>query len=184
MRFLPALFLLAALALPGCADMNISNPFESTRDVNEVYFDQFPDVPIPSDMSIDRSRSLVSVGPDGTKVGLLTAEGRVERLSLSNALIQNMSKQGWSLRGLVAGNKTLQLYEKDNRYAVIYIYDQLASAGMEIWLATRLNEGAISFGNTGGVAGGSGQPSFNLAPGQGSQPASGSGGVQQQGLTQ
>ena len=63
MRALYCLLLICSLlALSGCAELNISNPFETkSSDGSEVYFDQFPDVPIPRDMSVDAKRSLISV---------------------------------------------------------------------------------------------------------------------------
>lgn len=184
MRILPVLMSLAVLLLPGCADMTLSNPFETTSDVNEVYYDQFPDIAIPADMSVDRSRTLISVAQDGTKVGLLTVEGRVERSSLSTAIMQNMSKRGWALRGIVAGNKTMQLYEKDQRHAVIYLYDQVTTTAMEVWVTTRLNEGAL--GPLGGLSGETGegsQPAFYLTP-LPETGTNGAGGVHQEGLHQ
>ena len=93
MRALYCLLLICSLLpLSGCADLNISNPFETkSSDGSEVYFDQFPDVPIPRDMSVDAKRSLISVAQDGTKTGLITVEGRVDKPSLANAMILNMA---------------------------------------------------------------------------------------------
>lgn len=144
MRAVTCLLLFCALLLPGCADLNISNPFEqNTASGNEVYYDQFSDVPIPRDMSVDSKRSLISVAQDGTKTGLLTVEGRVDKPSLANAMILNMNRQGWSLRGAAIGDKTMHLYEKDNRFAVLYFYDQTTTAAMEIWVLTRLADGVL-----------------------------------------
>lgn len=140
MRALYCLLLICSLLpLSGCADLNISNPFETkSSDGSEVYFDQFPDVPIPRDMSVDAKRSLISVAQDGTKTGLITVEGRVDKPSLANAMILNMNRQGWNLRGAAIGSKTMHLYEKGERYAVIYYYEQTTTAAMEIWVMTRL----------------------------------------------
>ena len=79
MRALYCLLLICSLLpLSGCADLNISNPFETkSSDGSEVYFDQFPDVPIPRDMSVDAKRSLISVAQDGTKTGLITASDQI-----------------------------------------------------------------------------------------------------------
>ena len=193
MRAICCLLLLCALLpLQGCADLNIPNPFESSKsDGSEVYFDQFPDVPIPKDMSVDAKRSLISVAQDGTKTGLITVEGRVDKPSLANAMILNMNKQGWNLRGAAIGSKTMHLYEKDNRYAVIYYYEQTATAAMEIWVLNRLADGVLpTIGNgTGagagmGSAGGGSSPSFYLTPTNGTGGSNSSGGVQQQGLSQ
>lgn len=185
--------LLACLLLPisGCAELNISNPFEKkTADGSEVYFDQFPDVPIPRDMSVDAKRSLISVAQNGTKTGLITAEGRVDRPSLANAMITNMNKQGWQLRGAAIGSKTMHLYEKGDRYAVIYYYEQTTTAAMELWVMTRLADGVLPTmgsglgGGSGADAGGSTTPSFYLTPNSNSKSAPAGGGVRQQGLTQ
>ena len=118
MRALYCLLLICSLLpLSGCADLNISNPFETkSSDGSEVYFDQFPDVPIPRDMSVDAKRSLISVAQDGTKTGLITVEGRVDKPSLANAMILNMNRQGWNLRGAAIGSKTMHLYEKGERH--------------------------------------------------------------------
>ncbi len=136
--------LLAVLVLQGCA-LGIDNPFSSPgTDVGEVYYDQFPDIPIPRDLTVDRSRSLVSSTVDGAKVGLVTAEGNVEMLSLTSAMAHNMTGQGWALRSATTGPRMMQIYEKDNRYAVLYYYEQTLSAAMEMWVGTRLPEGALS----------------------------------------
>lgn len=143
--------LLSALVLQGCADLGIDNPFSSgTSDVSEVYYDQFTDIPIPRDLSVDRSRSLVSVTRDGAKVGLVTAQGRVEMLSLTSAMVRNMSGQGWTLRSSTTGPKMMQVYEKDSRYTVLYYYEQAMSTAMEIWVGTRLSEGTVPEFSTGG----------------------------------
>ena len=48
-------------------------------------------------------------------------------------MILNMNRQGWNLRGAAIGSKTMHLYEKGERYAVIYYYEQTTTAAMEIW---------------------------------------------------
>ena len=192
MRALCNLLLITLLlSLTGCADLDIPNPFETkTADGSEIYFDQFPDVPIPRDMSVDVSRSLISVAQDGTKTGLVTVEGRVDKPSLANAMISNMHRQGWNLRGAVIGTKTIHLYEKGERYAVIYYYDQTTTAAMEVWVMTRLADGVLPTigGSTAGAAGlggagGSSTPSFYLTP-DANASGSASSGVHQQGLSE
>ena len=139
------------LLLQGCADMGISNPFDkqsTTTSINDVYFDEFQDVPIPVDMSVVADQSTISVTPDGTKVGLVTVKGRVDKLSLTTATIHSMGKHGWSLRGMVRGPRAMQLYEKDSRYAVCYFYeDVISQVIMEIWVVSTLAEGAVNLSN-------------------------------------
>lgn len=76
--------------------------------------------------------------PRTGQTGLITVEGRVDKPSLANAMILNMNRQGWNLRGAAIGSKTMHLYEKGERYAVIYYYEQTTTAAMEIWVMTRL----------------------------------------------
>lgn len=186
MRAVICLLLFCSLLLTGCSDLNISNPFEqSTTSGNEVYFDQFPDVPIPRDMSVDSKRSLIPVAQDGTKTGLLTVEGRVDKPSLVNAMFSNMNRQGWTLRGATMGDKAMHLYEKDNRFAVLYFYEQTTTTAMEIWVLTRLADGVLptmSSGETPIDMNQGSAPSYYLTPTD-NNPAP-SQGVTQQGLSQ
>lgn len=156
---------LTAVALAGCADLNIPNPFSSTSDVNDVYISQFPDVPIPADMKSVPKNTLVTPTQDGTKMGLETFEGRVEAASLANAMIHNMSRQGWSLRGSISGKRTMQLHEKDQRYAILYFYDQTMTTAMEVWVLNRLSESMLGgMGTTFSLPAPSGGSAFDPAP--------------------
>lgn len=172
-RCLLLLGLLTALA--GCADM--SNPFSSSSSTaspepvaspppSDVYFDLFSDIPIPRDMTVDRKKTLVSTAQNGLNIGLITVTGRVELRSLNDAMIHNMTRQGWTLRAVTTGMKTMQIYEKGTQYAVIYTYETTFSTAMEIWGAQRLGDGVYPPATANG--------SFQLEP----APAqSGSGGT-------
>ena len=158
--------LVLLVAVSGCADM--SNPFASSSSTaspepvstpppSDVYFDLFSDIPIPRDMTVDRKRTLVSTAQNGLNNGLITVTGRVEVRSLNDAMVHNMSRQGWALRAATTGMKTIQIYEKGSQYAVIYTYEEMFSTVMEIWGAQRLGEGMYpASGQSGG--------SFQLAP--------------------
>ena len=66
-----------------------------------------------------------------------SAEEGYNSVCLANAMLLNMNRQGWNLRGATIGDKTMHLYEKDSRYTVLYFYDQTTTAAMEIWVLTR-----------------------------------------------
>lgn len=136
-----ALILTLALSLTGCAEIN---PFSSPANPEATVYSQFSDIPVPKDMSTNANRTFVNYGQDGTKVGLETLEGRISSLTLTRVMITNMLRDGWSIRATSSGSsRYVQLYERDNRYAVIYYYDQTTSYAMEIWVATRLADGAV-----------------------------------------
>lgn len=135
--------------LQACADMFNSSSSSSSEGVepvaaapSETYFDQFSDVPIPGEMSVDRKRSLSTTTQDGMRIGLITVTGRVDILSLNNAMIHNMARNGWSLRAATTGTKTMQIYEKGLQYCVIYTYEETFNTVMEIWGAQRLGDNA------------------------------------------
>lgn len=136
-----ALLLALTVALTGCAEMN---PFSTPTNPEAAVYSQFSDIPVPKDMSTNANRTFVNYGQDGTKVGMETLEGRIPSLTLTRVMINNMLRDGWSIRATSSGaSRYMQVYERDNRYAVLYYYDQTASYAMEIWVATRLADGAV-----------------------------------------
>ena len=130
------------LTLSGCANL-LDSLHSSSSSSSEVYFDEFSDIPIPSAMKVDRKRSMVTATSEGVKTGVVTVSGDVEKLSLTTAMIHNMTQQGWTLRGMVRGNRTIEIFEKGNRFAVCCVYDQTITAAMELWVVQRLADGAM-----------------------------------------
>lgn len=174
------------LIVQGCSSTSIPNPFEPAppANVNEVYFGEFRDVPVPSDMSEQTKYTAVSQNADGSKSGTQVFEGRIDRQSLVNAMIHNMTRQGWALRSVFRGQRSVLLFEKGDRNAIIGITDGQAYSTMEVWVTQRLADGA-------GVASGAGTASegtypsgnFSVAP-NAPVPSGSGGGVKEQGLSQ
>lgn len=106
MRALYCLLLICSLLPPfGCADLNISNPFETkSSDGSEVYFDSSPMSRFPATCPSTPSAALFP-WPRTGQTGLITVEGRVDKPSLANAMILNMNRQGWNLRGAAIGSQ-------------------------------------------------------------------------------
>ena len=65
-------------------------------------------------------------------------------------MILNMNRQGWKPSGAAIGSKTMHLYEKGERYAVIHYYEQTTTAAMEIWVMTWLADGVLPTMGNGG----------------------------------
>jgi len=137
------LLLLVALmfTLSGCFFDSLT--FKKTASANDVYTDEFIDIPLPQSMEVDRRNSMISVTGEGTKTGLVTATGNVDKVSLSTAMIENMVKNGWEPRGMVRGIRIMELFEKGNLFAVLNIYDKPASVALELWVGQRLIDGAM-----------------------------------------
>ncbi len=141
MRIFYIIMLITAISLSGCAGMD--NPFaQKPSNPEEVAYSQFNDIPVPKDMAPDTTRSFINYASDGSKTGLETLEGKIDPLTLSRVMINNMTRDGWHLRSTSSGAaKHMQLYERDTRYAVIYYYAQSFSNAMEIWISSKLADG-------------------------------------------
>ena len=140
-RFLCLLIL--TFVVSGCT--SVMDTFKkSPTNVSDVYYDEFLDIPIPTPMKVDREQSMVSVTTSGEKTGLVTVSGDVEIQSLTTAMIHNMAQQGWSLRSMIRGNRILEIFEKQNRLAVLYFYPTTFSVSMEMWVGQRLADGAMN----------------------------------------
>jgi len=137
--------LLMFVLISGCAGSGGSSPFGSSQaSVEDVYYDYFRDIPIPSGLAVDSTRSLISVTQNGAKVGLLTLEGSVEKTSLMSAMVHNMVKHDWAIVASIMGPKSLQVYKKDGLFAILYYYDQMTSSAMEIWVCAEVDAGAYA----------------------------------------
>ncbi len=143
----PLLLVFFIMFMSGCTALR--NPFETTAtDVSDVYYDEFPDVPLPRNMVVLRDTSLVSVTQEGAKIGLLTTEGNYDMSSLATAMVHNLTGQGWTLRAMLNGRRMMQVYEKDSRTMTLYYYPQLTTVAMEIWMALRLPDGVLPSGGS------------------------------------
>ncbi|MBR3880367.1 MAG: hypothetical protein IKJ34_02055 [Mailhella sp.] len=131
--------LAAALMLTGCAGegFKLKNPFAQPS-LTESYVSQFRDVPIPAPMKSMTNESYVTIGHDGGKIGLESFEGRVTVESLANIMMQNMARSGWQLRGSSAGMRSIQLYQKEPHYAVIFYNDGAIYSDMDIWVVNNV----------------------------------------------
>lgn len=172
--------LAAALLLAGCSTEGgfaLKNPFEQPS-LTESYISQFRDVPIPAPMTSVTKESYVTVGHDGGKIGLESFEGRVEVGSLANIMMQNMARSGWQLRGSSAGMRSIQLYQKEPHYAVIFYSDGVINSDMDVWVVNNVSVDIMTLVPEAKNIPGAGTTPFNTpssygTPSSFSDPASG-----------
>ncbi len=130
----------AIISLTGCVEMDIPNPFDAKPTVVEdVYYGQFTDIPVPSYMSLDGDKSHVTIDNLNQPVGLETFTGRTDLASINNAMLLNMTKYNWSLIGAVSGDTYVQVHKKASKYALIYITSGLLGSTMEVWIFNELS---------------------------------------------
>ncbi len=149
-RTLSYLFLIAAIMM--CVtSCTLTKRTSATTDASapapqqpmENYYD-FDDVAVPQEMSL-RSRESFILETPSTRTGVMVFTGKVEAISLRNYYVNTMAKDGWSMRSAIKSSKSLLVFEKPDKYAVIIINDGNVTTRLEIWIAPR--SGAI--GDTG-----------------------------------
>ncbi len=116
-------------------------PETEPQNIEDVYFGRLETIPIPQVMKLHERESVVSTLLDESVMGLEVYGGSLEILSLDKAMRYNMPKNGWKLISSATGKKIIQVYEKEDRLAVITMYNQMFNTAMEIWLTVR--EGTI-----------------------------------------
>lgn len=160
MRYAVVVFVCLALGLPlaltGCSSSGLgeslgmgggdtevsSSPPASQEESPDSYYD-FDDIVVPREMDLDKAASFILETPR-YKSGVLVFNGPVERLSLTDYFSNNMAKDNWRLRSAFKSQRTVLLYEKPGRYAVINITDERFSTLLEIWVTPRLADAGES----------------------------------------
>lgn len=158
------LLLASFLLLTACFNMDTSSDTPAASTVSSVYTSQFPEVPIPMFMEPDPKNSLTTVNSAGERLGRENFKGNMEASNLAAHMVQNLTSQSWALIGAIQGEKTLQLYQKDSRYAVIFIERGTIYTYMQVWVVNQISNFSLpaqggndpfNFGDT---------PAFQSAP--------------------
>ncbi|MCI7508145.1 hypothetical protein [Desulfovibrio piger] len=185
-RLLVTLILGVSLAsAAGCADLGISNPFESTPTAASS---QLLGISLPAGMELSTQHCARTTGSDGQPQGMETAYGQADRMQVAQSLFNNMQGSGWNLRmSLRKADRIMLAFENGNRLAVISLYSQTVySCVAEIWVSEKLADGSTlnllplrgEGGQNSGGLGGFGSSSSDGASGGGFEsngPATGGG---------
>ena len=134
-RLLVTLILGVSLAsAAGCADLGISNPFESTPTAASS---QLLGISLPAGMELSTQHCARTTGSDGQPQGMETAYGQADRMQVAQSLFNNMQGSGWNLRmSLRKADRIMLAFENGNRLAVISLYSQTVySCVAEIWVS-------------------------------------------------
>ena len=173
------LLLALPLVLGGCADL-FSTSSSPEGGAADVYYADFPDVPIPSEMELRSGQSQISKSSAGNVYGYLEFSGSVAWDSLVNACASNLTRDGWSVTGLFRGERSMVVADKMDRICVISIVDGFPGVTMGVWVTDKTNgfiaplAAPMKSGETGG-ANGSGTDEGYVTTSTGSS-SSGSGG--------
>jgi hypothetical protein len=109
----------------------------ATRKDAPVYYD-FDDVLIPKEMKVERDESFV-YQTAGFTVGVLTLKARVDISSLITFFEKNMPKDNWRMISEFKSPRTMMLFQKENRWAVIEISEGTYYTNVKIWVAPTMS---------------------------------------------
>lgn len=145
----PAMLAVFSLLVTGCESLNwrknsSASPSATAkaRGASPLYYD-FEDVLIPGELKVNRKESFV-YQTQGFSAGVLVLKGRVEAGSLIAFFDSNMAKDNWKPLSKFTSNRSILLYQKDNRYCVVNIFDSDLRTDVEIWVAPMREEAESS----------------------------------------
>ena len=133
--------------ISACSGTTASIFGSGTASVEATYLSEFADIPIPRDMKEVPKQTAIVHNPDGTKAGSQVFEGGVELQSLMNAMLYNMLQQDWNPRSVFRGPRSAMVFEKENNVALITAFEGAFSTQMALWVAKRINDGALEARN-------------------------------------
>ncbi|MGV8074488.1 MAG: hypothetical protein AB2L11_08035 [Syntrophobacteraceae bacterium] len=98
-------------------------------------YQDFPDIPVPTEMSrLDKDCFVFQSGT--LKAGLLTLKGtRVDVNSLINFFQTAMPRDNWKPKGGFHAQRTVLIFEKPDKTCVINLYEKLFRTYVEIYVA-------------------------------------------------
>ncbi len=159
------ILVLAGCAGSGASSDTASNPGSTPN--RDYYYDQFPDIAIPVDMSVSNKDTFITYTADGLKLGIQLFSGRVEMGSLITVMQRYMLRDGWTLRSVFRAQRSIQVFERADRICALYISEGMLYTDMLVFVSPRLPDGAVHHITP--------APAADPAP---SAPVSSSGGVQ------
>ena len=128
-----------AISVAGCSsiskkeDKATAPSAKSSGGVPAQYYD-FGDVLVPKELKVDKKSSFV-YHTSGFSAGVLVLKGRIEASSLISFFESNMAKDNWNMISSFKSERTMLLFQKENRWCVMNITDQAYNTHVENWVA-------------------------------------------------
>ena len=96
-------------------------------------FYDFPDIPTPQELTLQAKESYV-VQSGSIKSGILTLRGRVDLNSLINFFQMAMPRENWKPKGYFRYQRSVLIFEKPDKIAVIRLYEDIIYTYVEIFV--------------------------------------------------
>ena len=116
----------------GCATKTKANSGAGDEPIPN-YFD-FGDVPVPSELKLDKSSSFVYSAGHVT-AGVLSLKGYLDLNSLIVFFETNMPEQNWKILSSFRSPRSILIFRKPQRICVVNITEKRLYTYLEIWVA-------------------------------------------------
>ncbi|MGA3173525.1 MAG: hypothetical protein ABSE25_03755 [Syntrophorhabdales bacterium] len=108
-------------------------PAAAKETTPNVVFYMFPDIPVPKELTLQRSKSFIYETPS-LKAGVLVLSGNVDVGSLENYFRVNMAKNGWRLVNSYKFSDVILNFMKEDRASNIRTTRDAFTTQVEIWV--------------------------------------------------
>ena len=139
------LMFILSLALGGCFGSGSDSGSDPLSAGLNYYYDEFPDVAIPREMTPEKKETFITYGADGAKLGTLLVSGRVDLPSLVTAMEGHMQRDGWTLRSVFRSTHSLLIFEKPAKMCSMYIGEGMMDTRMLVFVSPKLADGALQY---------------------------------------
>jgi hypothetical protein len=136
-----ALAFFVAASVAGCSYLGLQRQADqpgaqaaaTAPEKTSVYYD-FDDIAVPAGFKLVKDDSFVYQS-GSLRNGLLVFEGRVEPISAANFIVAAMTRDGWRMKSSFKYGRSLMLFEKPNKVALVSVKDGMTSTRLEVWVA-------------------------------------------------
>ena len=119
----------------GCSVLDQVNPFSDTK-IHKLENFRFPDLPVPSGLSLASSESFIFETP-GTRAGTLVYTGFKNYETTVNFYREKMPNHGWKLINSIEKGEAAMTFEKPGWSAAIFIRTSFFRTRVSINLGPR-----------------------------------------------
>ncbi len=111
-----------------------AGPTPTAPPASRTKFLDFPDIPIPPELTVQPKISNVFQSGQ-IKMGFLTLRGRVDSNSVMNFFVAALPHEGWRLRGQFRYNRALLIFDKPDKICVILMKEEAYYNYVEIYVS-------------------------------------------------
>ena len=127
-------YLALMVLFTGCTKTIQTEPDVEEGPIPLVTIREFPDIPIPNELTLEEKESFVYMTPEFA-TGTLVYTGNVEYNSLVRFFDETLAKNGWQLQASLKYTRTLFLYQKESRICLVTMRTMPLNVRVEIWVA-------------------------------------------------